>query len=92
MLFNSYIFILCFLPISVIGYYLINQSSWKKRDLYFFFRVGKKILEHLFLGGWQLSEKITEYVLDLIEIRVIMRLGLAQFLFPALASFSYYFL
>lgn len=39
----------------------------------------KKFLEHLFSGGWQLSEKITEYVLDLIEIRVIMRLGLAQF-------------
>ena len=32
MLFNSYIFILLFLPIAVMGYYLINQSTWKKRE------------------------------------------------------------
>lgn len=32
MLFNSYIFILCFLPISVLGYYLINRPSGKKRE------------------------------------------------------------
>lgn len=39
----------------------------------------KAVLVRLFSGGWQLSEKITEYVLDLIEIRIIMRLGLTRF-------------
>ena len=32
MLFNSYIFILLFLPIAVVGYYVINQSTWNKRE------------------------------------------------------------
>ena len=30
----------------------------------------------LFSGGWQLSDKITEYVLDIIELRILLRLGI----------------
>ena len=40
----------------------------------------KLFLSRLFVGGWQLSEKIREYVLDIIEIRVIKRLGMGRVL------------
>ena len=33
MLFNSYIFILCFLPLTLLGYFLLNRYGWHKAAL-----------------------------------------------------------
>lgn len=33
MLFNSYIFILCFLPLALLGYFLLNHRGWHKAAL-----------------------------------------------------------
>ena len=40
----------------------------------------KLFLSRLFGGGWGLSPKIQEYVMDIIEVRIIKRLGLEQIL------------
>ena len=43
-------------------------------------------LKQMTVGGWQISEGIIEYVKDIIEIRILMRLGLDSFVegYPSL--------